>query len=104
MVTLDYLVELFPVIKATYLTTNMDQSQQILKSFVTEIAMQFEARMPTIMEISLWFAEKSRVESDPGTIFNLRSELVLNFREFLLMEVYKYVSMVQETNRWDVDV
>lgn len=102
MVTLDYLVELLPVIKATYLSTNMDQSQKILESFVSEIGMQFEGRMPSIMEITLWFAEKSRVETDPGTIFNLRSELVLNFRDFLLMEVSKYITTVQETNRWHV--
>lgn len=92
--TLDYMVKLFPVIRVTFETTSVVESEELFAVFLTDIALQFDSsRVPTADEIRLWFAEKGRISpvGRANKLFNLEFELIVNFEDFVITELKKYL-------------
>lgn len=101
--SLDQLRELYPILKVTYEDTT-DSTVDDIKSFVRQIAEQFEYRPPTYKEIMVWYTECNKLNFPADRLMHdLKREMIMNFGNLLVTAVEQLCLKTTKNNRWNFD-
>lgn len=98
LVSFESIKEVLHICKMTEDLISSESTQNQMESFFMTIGHQFGFKVPSEKELILWYSEYQKV--NPNESFhNIEFDLMLNFKNFLRVSMYKFFSVAVEDNR-----